>query len=398
MKLRESVDRLDISDKPHMILWDGHDSHETVDIIDLAIELGIHLFCFPSKTTHKLQPLDVSCFSSLKHYWRTGVINLNSRGIFVHPGNVVETYLEVSRHSMTHKNILLGFRKTGIHPFNPKVFTKRDFAPSHPYSTQRHLPDEYPVLGDLLDASTGPRTRGSLLVDGKRSIQLLSEDEIKVASRSELQEKLRHAQALLQRIHAHAMLADDEILVLRGQLNSLAKQQKRKHGALRTKARGLTGAQYRDQLNQQRRDRRERDENQERRDKERAARKIAKEDRNRERQSKRDRLAYALSHPPKYSLSCTELRSAKGSRLNEIIHDLNELTGCRVLKKSGAIDIRRQSIADYLRLDLASVSDNSNIDLSDKENTAQSSDAGNSPQKRRRTRSSGCLNNAGNAV
>ena len=42
-----------------LLLSDGHQSHVTLDIIDLCQENNIILFCLPPHTTHALQPLDV---------------------------------------------------------------------------------------------------------------------------------------------------------------------------------------------------------------------------------------------------------------------------------------------------------------------------------------------------
>ena len=50
------------SEKPILLVWDGHGSHESLGIIDLAIENNIILLSLPPHTTHKLQPLDVGVF------------------------------------------------------------------------------------------------------------------------------------------------------------------------------------------------------------------------------------------------------------------------------------------------------------------------------------------------
>jgi len=39
------------SGKPILLILDGHGSHETVKIIDLAISHGIIIFCLPPHTT-----------------------------------------------------------------------------------------------------------------------------------------------------------------------------------------------------------------------------------------------------------------------------------------------------------------------------------------------------------
>ena len=54
------------SQRPIILFVDGHVSHITLNVIDLARENDVILFCLPPHTTHALQPLDVSFFRSLK--------------------------------------------------------------------------------------------------------------------------------------------------------------------------------------------------------------------------------------------------------------------------------------------------------------------------------------------
>jgi hypothetical protein len=46
-----------MSGKPILLIYDGHGSHNTLELIELAREHNIILFCLPPHTTHKLQPL-----------------------------------------------------------------------------------------------------------------------------------------------------------------------------------------------------------------------------------------------------------------------------------------------------------------------------------------------------
>lgn len=54
--------RRNTSDKPILLVLDGHGSHEKVKIIDLGLLHNIIIFCLPPHTTHMLQPLDVGVF------------------------------------------------------------------------------------------------------------------------------------------------------------------------------------------------------------------------------------------------------------------------------------------------------------------------------------------------
>jgi hypothetical protein len=51
--------------RPVLLIQDGHHSHVSIELIELAQSNNIHLLCLPAHTTHLLQPLDVGVFKSL---------------------------------------------------------------------------------------------------------------------------------------------------------------------------------------------------------------------------------------------------------------------------------------------------------------------------------------------
>ena len=51
-----------VSIRPLMLLLDGHLSHYTVELVKLAAEHDMILFCLPPHTTADCQPLDTTCF------------------------------------------------------------------------------------------------------------------------------------------------------------------------------------------------------------------------------------------------------------------------------------------------------------------------------------------------
>ena len=57
------------SDAPILLFLDGHNSHKTDSLCKLAFEHNIIIIMFPSKCTHKLQPLDVIIFAQTQHRW-----------------------------------------------------------------------------------------------------------------------------------------------------------------------------------------------------------------------------------------------------------------------------------------------------------------------------------------
>src|SRR5436190_23597316 len=103
-----------------------------------AYDAGVILFAFPSKTTHKLQPLDVGVFGCVQTAWSTHCDRKLSEGVKIDCYNVIHEYSAI-RHVITSDLIQKAFKSTGIFPLNPIIFTDQDFAPSWP----RHLPNMF---------------------------------------------------------------------------------------------------------------------------------------------------------------------------------------------------------------------------------------------------------------
>lgn len=112
------------SSRPILLLLDGHSSHFSPRAVQLAAEEQVIIFTLPPNTTHLTQPLDKGIFGPLKISWRRICHDFQSRN----PGRVITRYdfsslfSQAWIESMTPKNILAGFRVTGVHPLNRKAF------------------------------------------------------------------------------------------------------------------------------------------------------------------------------------------------------------------------------------------------------------------------------------
>ncbi len=135
------------SDAPILLIYDGHGSHATPRLVELALQNNIHLFCLPPHTTHKLQPLDVGVFAQLNAAWKKRcddiVTDTNSE---MRRQDVVREYMDVRNGAVTPDLIKSAFRACGLNPINPNVFGPEDFAPSANTSTHAHLPPTYPCI------------------------------------------------------------------------------------------------------------------------------------------------------------------------------------------------------------------------------------------------------------
>ena len=56
---------------PVILFVDGHHSHMTLDVIQLAKKSNVHLCCLPPHVTHILQPLDVGVYGPVKATWKS---------------------------------------------------------------------------------------------------------------------------------------------------------------------------------------------------------------------------------------------------------------------------------------------------------------------------------------
>ena len=55
--------------EPHLLLLDGHMSHKSFAVMDLARKNGVIMLNFPPNATHKIQPLDRVLYGPLKTYY-----------------------------------------------------------------------------------------------------------------------------------------------------------------------------------------------------------------------------------------------------------------------------------------------------------------------------------------
>ena len=118
--------------RPVLLIEDGHASHISIEILELARTNDVHLLCLPAHTTHILQPLDVGVFKSFKTFFSKAC----HKYLTTYPGRVITTDViaslvaEAWPQSMTPLNIMSGFRKCGIYPINPGEVSDRQLAPS----------------------------------------------------------------------------------------------------------------------------------------------------------------------------------------------------------------------------------------------------------------------------
>jgi hypothetical protein len=64
-----------VTERPAILLYDGHATHIIAGIIKIARESNVHLFVLPPHSSHMLQPLDVAAFSPFKQQLNSEIHN-----------------------------------------------------------------------------------------------------------------------------------------------------------------------------------------------------------------------------------------------------------------------------------------------------------------------------------
>lgn len=118
-------------DDPVLLILDGHATHtKNIEFIEKARKNHTTVVCLPPHSSHKLQPLDVSFMAPFNTYYVQAV----EKFLRNNPGRVV-TQFQVSKllgeafvRAALPGTAINGFRKCGIVPLDPHVFSDADFA------------------------------------------------------------------------------------------------------------------------------------------------------------------------------------------------------------------------------------------------------------------------------
>ena len=121
-----------VSSDPILLLYDGHTSHISQDIVEWARKHHIILFVLPPHTSHILQPLDVGVFGPLKIMYsaQCQTFMRENPGEIISRWNVCQIISKIYHKAFSPNNLIASFRKTGICPFDPTVISKDKLAPS----------------------------------------------------------------------------------------------------------------------------------------------------------------------------------------------------------------------------------------------------------------------------
>ncbi|XP_072380516.1 uncharacterized protein [Diabrotica undecimpunctata] len=123
-----------LKQNPSLLLYDNHESHLSIQVVNIAKENGVTIVTYPPHSTNKLQPVDVGIFKPVSLAFIAAI----DSWLMHHPGKPVTIYEvtgcvgEAYQKAMTLGNITLAFKKCGIYPFDREISQTSTFchAPS----------------------------------------------------------------------------------------------------------------------------------------------------------------------------------------------------------------------------------------------------------------------------
>ncbi|KAI5073619.1 hypothetical protein GOP47_0011632 [Adiantum capillus-veneris] len=117
----------------HLRILDGHGSHVSLEVVAKAYDSGIDIVTLPAHTSHKLQPLDVSVFKSLKANFRKerAIWQQKTASSQASKGELATIASKALTLSFTAENIKARFRATGIWPLDANAVTFEGIPCNH---------------------------------------------------------------------------------------------------------------------------------------------------------------------------------------------------------------------------------------------------------------------------
>jgi len=118
--------------RPLLLLLDGHSSHFELSSIQLAEEEGVIILCLPPHTTHESQPLDCGVFGPLKKQWTQVCHDFQqeNKGAVISKYSFSSLFSKAWLQALSVCNIVAGFRKCGVYPFNRNAIEIIDNDPT----------------------------------------------------------------------------------------------------------------------------------------------------------------------------------------------------------------------------------------------------------------------------
>lgn len=131
-------------EQPVLLIMDNHKTHTTLAAYNLCKENGIHVVTLPPHSSHRLQPLDITFFSSLKAGFNKECENFlrSHHHAKITPYDIATIFNNAYIRVANIGKGVSGFESAGIFPLNPEKFTEEDFA------VESEVEQRLPVIED----------------------------------------------------------------------------------------------------------------------------------------------------------------------------------------------------------------------------------------------------------
>ena len=169
-----------------LLILDGHGSHETTDFLWRCLEHDIYLLFLPAHTSHVLQPLDLTIFSSLKRLYRKELQKLSSLidSTPIGKRNFLVCYQEARQESITSSNIKSGWRTTGLWPvsvakplMSPLLLENSNRSTTTPLQSSQNIPRHHLEVSSTSIQFSTPKAKKDMYLQ-IRTLATVSHDQL----------------------------------------------------------------------------------------------------------------------------------------------------------------------------------------------------------------------------
>lgn len=111
-------------EEPVLLVLDNHESHISLGVYELFREYNLQVLSLPPHVSHKMQPLDLTIFSSLKMAYNKEceLYMVNNPGKRITQYEVGELFTKAYNKTANINKAVNGFRAAGIYPIDPNKF------------------------------------------------------------------------------------------------------------------------------------------------------------------------------------------------------------------------------------------------------------------------------------
>lgn len=107
----------EVRERPILLILDGHLTHLDVETAIYARNNQVTIIKLPAHTTDLLQPLDKTCFKTLKYTWDQNILQwYRSNQRKMQKSEFVNILCKIWHSGLTSDNIKIGFTSVGIYP------------------------------------------------------------------------------------------------------------------------------------------------------------------------------------------------------------------------------------------------------------------------------------------